>query len=132
MTDQVKEDSGAGSYRGTAWFKPDFAAIYKILAANEETKVAKVRRMKCIDAAYQAGARFEAAPADQLEFGTPGGPEVVVQRKGGGALYGVDQKAFEKIKGDDKQMCAGMTLSVVYPPRLVVVRSRGGTWEVVS
>jgi hypothetical protein len=44
----------------------------------------------------------------------------------------VDQKAFEKIKGDDKQMCAGMTLSVVYPSRLVVVRSPGGTWEVVS
>jgi hypothetical protein len=34
----------------------------------------------------QAGARFEAAPADRLEFATPGGPEVVVQRKGGGAL----------------------------------------------
>ena len=90
-----------------------------------QVKVAKVRRMKCIDAAYQAGARFEAAPADQLEFGKPGGPDVVVQRKGGGAL-------FEKIKGDDKQMCAGMTLSVVYPPRLVVVRSPGETCEVVS
>lgn len=54
-----------------------------------------------------------------------------MQRKGGN-LYSVDQKAFEKIEGDDKQMCAGMTLSVVYPPRLVVVRSPGGTWEVVS
>ena len=107
------------------------AAIYEILAANQEIKVAEVRRMKCIDAAYQAGARFDAAPADQLEFVTPGGPEVVVQRKGGN-LHSVDQKAFEKIKGDDEQMCAGMTLSVVYPPRLVVVRSPGGTWEVVS
>ena len=77
--------------------KPDFAAIYKILAANAEIKVAEVRRMKCIDAAYQAGARFEAAPADRLEFATSGGPEVVVQRKGG-VLCGVDQKAFEKAR----------------------------------
>jgi len=42
------------------------------------------------------------------------------------------QKAFEKIKGDDKQMRVGMTLSVVYPRRVVVVRSPSGTWEVVS
>ena len=63
---------------------------------------------------------------DQLEFAPRPGSEVVVQ-PGGGALY-VDQKAFEKIKGDDK-LCAGMTLSMVYPPRLVVVRSPGGTWR---
>lgn len=31
-----------------------------------------------------------------------------------------------------EKMRAGMTLSVVYPPRLVVVRSPGGTWEVIS
>jgi len=28
-------------------------------------------------------------------------------------------------------MCAGMALAVVYPPRLVVVRTPNGNWEVV-
>jgi hypothetical protein len=27
-------------------------------------------------------------------------------------------------------MCAGMTLSMVYAPQLVVVRTPGGAWEV--
>jgi hypothetical protein len=76
--------------------------------------------------------RFPAPPADQLDFVTPGGPEVVVRRKDGSPLYMPDQAAFAKIKGDDKQMCAGMTLMAVFPPRLVAVKTPEGSWQLVS
>ncbi len=112
------------------WFKPDFAALYKALARREGIDVARVRKAKCLDAAYKAGVRVAAPTADQLDLVTTGHPEVVVQRKSG-ELFGLDRKAFEHIKGDQMQMCAGMTLSVIYPPRLIVVRMPNGGWEAV-
>lgn len=113
----------------TAWFKPDFAKIYALLESNERLDPVEVRKAKCLDAAHAAGFRLTAAPASQLAFDVTGGPEVVVRRKDG-QLYEADQKAFERIKGGDEiQMCAGMALSIVYPPRLVVVRRPDGTWE---
>jgi hypothetical protein len=75
---------------------------------------------------------FPAPPADQLEFLTPGGPEVVVQRKDGTPLYMPDEAAFAKIKGDEKQMCASVALMVAFPPRLVVVKTPEGAWQSVS
>jgi hypothetical protein len=54
----------------------------------------------------------------------------VVMRRKGRELFALDPKAFERIKGDEMQMCAGMTLSMVYPQQLVVVRTPSGTWEV--
>jgi hypothetical protein len=111
------------------WFKPDFAKIYALLESNERLDAAEVKKAKCLDAAYAAGFRLTAAPADELSFDVTGGPEVVVRRKTG-QLFEADQKAFERIKGGDEvQMCAGMALSVVYSPRLVVVRRPDGTWE---
>jgi hypothetical protein len=113
------------------WFKPGFAELYKSLEQRgvEPERIAKVRKAKCLDAAYGAGVRFSAPPPGELEFVTTGNPEVVVRRKGG-ELFALDPKAFERIKGDEKQMCAGMTLAMVYAPQLVVVRSPSGAWEV--
>ena len=113
------------------WFKPGFAALYKSLEDRgvERERIAKVRKAKCLDAAYGAGVRMSAPPPGELEFVTTGNPEVVVRRKGR-ELFTLDPKAFERIKGDEMQMCAGMTLSMVYAPQLVVVRTPGGAWEV--
>lgn len=113
------------------WFKPGFAGLYKSLEDRgiERERVAKVRKAKCLDAAYGAGVRLIAPPPEELEFVTSGNPEVVVRRKGG-MLFALDPKAFERIKGDEMQMCAGMTLSMVYAPQLVVVRAPSGVWEV--
>ena len=113
------------------WFKPGFAELYKSLEDRgvERDRIAKIRKAKCLDAAYGAGVRFSAPPPAELEFVTTGNPEVVVRRKGG-ELFALDPKAFERIKGDEKQMCAGMTLSMVYASQLVVVRTPAGAWEV--
>jgi hypothetical protein len=55
---------------------------------------------------------------------------VVVGRKAGW-LYPFDQKTFAKVKGEQVQMCAGVALSVAYPPRLVVAKTPDGRWEIV-
>jgi hypothetical protein len=68
-------------------------------------------------------------PPDQLEFTTTGNPEVVIRRKVGD-LFTFDPAQFDKIKGDDVQMCAGMMLAMLYPPYLVVVRQPDGGWKV--
>ncbi|MEP7302933.1 MAG: hypothetical protein ABI699_15580 [Caldimonas sp.] len=113
------------------WFKPGFAEVYKSLEGRvtEPGRLAKVRKAKCLDAAYGAGVRIAAPAPGELEFVTTGNPEVVLRRKGGD-LFALDRKAFERIKGDETQMCAGMTLFMLYAPQLVVVRAPGGTWEV--
>ncbi len=112
------------------WFKPDFAAIYKQLAATQGVEVAEIRKRKCLEAAHKAGVHVSAAPRGDLEFVTTGGPEVIVRAKRG-ELYPPDRTAFERIKGDEMQMCAGMALAVAYPQRLVAVRTPQGNWEVV-
>jgi hypothetical protein len=68
--------------------------------------------------------------AADLEFSTTGAAAVVVARKGGW-LYPFDQKSFARVKGEQVQMCAGIALSVAYPPRLVVAKTPDGKWEVV-
>ena len=47
-------------------------------------------------------------------------------------MYMPDQAALAKIKGDEKQMCAGMPLMAVFPPRLVAVKTPEGAWQLVS
>ena len=114
------------------WFAPPYDAIYKALDAQGGVKTADVRKAKCLDAAHAAGVRFPAPAADELAFLTPGGPEVVVQRKDGSPLYMPDEAAFAKIKGEEKQMCAGVALMVAFPPRLVLVKTPEGSWQSVS
>ncbi|MCW5889134.1 MAG: hypothetical protein KIT14_01140 [bacterium] len=112
-----------------AWFKPDFAKMYALIASNERLDVDEVKEARCLDAAYAAGVRLRAAPEAQLEFSTTGGPEVVVRRRDG-LLFETERAAFERIAGgEEMQMCAGMALSVVFPARLVAVRRPDGTWE---
>ena len=112
------------------WFQPDFAALYKAIEDNETLKADDVRRAKCLDEAYKAGVRLKAPEAGELEFAMSGGPEIVITRKQG-ALFGLDEKTFAAVKDEETQMCAGMVLSTIYPPRLVAVRKPDGAWEIV-
>lgn len=130
VSDEDRKRLAALLAERAAWFKPDFTAFYKGLAAKDGIDVAAVRKMKCADAAYKAGVRVAAPAADQLELVTTGHPEVVVKRTGGD-LFPFDPKILERIKGDDTQMCVGVTLAALYPPRLVVVRMSNGDWEAV-
>ena len=110
-------------------FKPDFSAIYKVVQqAKPDARIADIRKAKCLDAAYAAGVRMTAPTGDQLQFVTTGQPEVIIQRTSG-ELFATDPKAFAKLKGDEAKMCAGMTLGMAFPARLIVVKGPDGTWS---
>jgi hypothetical protein len=112
-------------------FKPGFADIYRSLEGKEGIRVAEIKKAKRLDKAYSAGIRVEAPTFEQLDFVVTGGPEVLVQRKSG-ALYDLGgPETFERIKDDEMQMCAGVALSIAYPPHLAFVRTPAGAWEVV-
>src|SRR6185503_8289087 len=129
LSDEDRQALVARVQERVEWFKPDFAAIYKQLVAKEGVDVSEIRKRKCLEAAHKAGVHISAASPANLEFVITGGPEVVVRSKRG-ELYPPDRNAFERIKGDEVQMCAGMALGVVYPQRLVAVRTPNGNWEV--
>lgn len=111
-------------------FKPNFDAIYKILGTKPELQVAEIRKIGCLEKAHAAGVRVPVPAAAELEFATTGTAAVVIGRKAGW-LYPFDQKTFAKLKGEQIQMCAGVALSVAYPPRLVVAKTPDGRWEIV-
>ncbi len=112
-------------------FKPDFAALYALLKSNPHVDVAAIRSARCVDKAYAAGVRMNVAPADQVEFVTTGGPAVVVRARSRELYRPEKPSSFEKIKGDEAQMCAGMALISAFPPRLVAVHAPSGAWELV-
>lgn len=131
LSDEEKQRILALVKQRADWFAPDFAKVYAALERRPQAEPARVRKARCLDAAYEAGLRVEPpAPAD-VEVLTTGQPEVVVRRKGGGALYYGDPKVFDRIAGEELQTCAGTALAAVYPPRLAVVRTPAGGWEVV-
>ena len=111
-------------------FKPKFEAIYQILGTRPEIQVAEIRKIGCLEKAHAAGVRVPVPAASELEFATTGSAVVVVARKAGW-LYPFDEKTFARVKGEQVQMCAGIALSIAYPPRLVVARAPDGRWEVV-
>ena len=111
-------------------FKPKFGAIYQILGTKPELQVAEIRKIGCLEKAHAAGVRVPVPVATELEFATTGTAAVVVSRKSGW-LYPFDQKTFARVKGEQVQMCAGIALSVAYPPRLVAAKTPDGKWEIV-
>lgn len=111
-------------------FKPGFADIYALLGKDRHVNLDDLKKAKCLDKAYAAGIRVAAPDRNKLDFTMTGNPEVVVSLKDGAPLYPFDEKSFARIKGDEAQMCAAMALSMAFPPRLVVVRSPSGDWEV--
>ena len=111
-------------------FKPKFETIYQILGSKPEIQVAEIRKIGCLEKAHAAGVRVPVPAATELEFATTGTAAVVIGRKAGW-LYPFDQKTFARVKGEEVQMCAGIALSIAYPPRLVVAKTPDGRWEVV-
>ena len=59
-----------------AWFKPDFSAIYKTLAATPNVKIDEIRKRKCVEAAHKAGLKIAAVPASQMEIVTVDDPAI--------------------------------------------------------
>jgi hypothetical protein len=111
-------------------FKPDFTMAYKLLEGNRNIDLPGIKKTRCLYKGYAAGVRVGSPPPDQLDFVTTGNPEVVVRSKTGALFFPLDPKAIDRIKEDEMQMCVMMVFSVLYPPRLVVVRSASGKWEV--
>lgn len=111
-------------------FKPDFAAFYALLEEKTEMDIAGVKAARCLDAAYEAGARVVAPKPADLDIVTTGGPEVVIRAKSGNLFAPADMSAFEKIEDPEMQMCIGMAFAAAFPPRLVVVRAPSGNWEI--
>jgi hypothetical protein len=112
-------------------FKPNFAGVYQLLKSKPEINVAEVQKAKCLDAVYAAGVRIAAPGADQLDIATTGNAEVSIRRKDGELYRPADPKALEKITDPSVQDCAGMVLFFAFPPRMAVVRTPAGAWEVV-
>lgn len=113
-------------------FKPNFAAAYKLLEKQPNLTVPAMKKAKCLENAYKVGIRVKAPTPEQLETVISNSPELLLQGKGGSPLHPFNRAAFEKIKGDENQMCAAMALFTLYPPRLIVVRNPAGKWEVVE
>lgn len=111
-------------------FRPDFAAVYKILESNPNINLQELKKVKCLDQGYAAGLRVVAAAVDQLDFVLTGNPEVLVSSKTGSLYVPADPRAIERIKDENMQMCAGIVFYTLYPPRLVVVRTAAGQWKV--
>ena len=131
LSDADKQQLAAVVAARAAGFKPGFADSYKMLESQPNFDLAAIKKSKCLDSAYAVGIRVTAPTAEQFEYSLTGHPEVVVGRKGGALFDTGTPEMFGKIKGDDNQMCAGMVISVTYPPRLSFVHTPAGTWEVV-
>jgi hypothetical protein len=111
-------------------FKPDFARAYKLLEGNQNINLSGVKKIRCLNKGYAAGVRVGFQPIDQLDFVMTGNPEVVVRSKKGALFFPLNPKALDRIKEDEVQMCIMMVVSVLFPPRLVFIRSASGKWEV--
>lgn len=111
--------------------KPDFAAAYQILGNIPGIPLAEIKNLKCLDKSYAAGLRMAAGPPDKLDFVITGNPEVVVRDKTGDLFHLVDPEALARITDNDQQECVQAAFVALFPPRLVVVRTPSGKWEVV-
>lgn len=114
-----------------AAFEPDFSKVYEILKSMPSIDLAELRKAKCFDKGYAAGIRVSAVADVDIEHVLTGNPEVVVRSRTGQLYAPTDAKALDRVKEDDIQMCLIFSLSVVYPPKLVLVRTPSGAWEVV-
>lgn len=130
LTDADKTALAAIVAERVAAFKPGFEAIYKMLEGRDDLNVEELKKAKCLEQAYEAGARIAAPPAGEIEFATTGGPAVVIRAKEGMLFFPEEMSAFEKIEDPDVMMGLGAALSILYPPHIVVVRSPSGGWEV--
>ena len=131
LTEADKQALAALLVQRIGAFQPDFSKLYALLEGNPDVDLAAVKEARCLDQGYEAGIRIAAPPVGGVDFVASGGPEVVMRAHEGDLFFPADIAAFERIEDEDTQMCIGMALSLVYPPRLAAVRSPSGAWEIV-
>ncbi len=112
-------------------FKPNFSGVYQLLKNRPEVNIAEVQKAKCLDQVYAAGIRIDTPSAEQLDIAATGNAEVSIRRKDGDLYRPANPEAMEKIKDPSVMDCAGMVLFFAFPPRMAVVRTPAGAWEVV-
>lgn len=111
-------------------FKPNFADLYALLNNMPGVDLAKLKKSKCLDRVYAAGARFTTPKAGQLDFVLSANPEVLLQSKDGPLFRPSDPKVFQRMKDKDVMEC-GMLLHAFYPSSIAVVRTPAGPWQFV-
>lgn len=111
-------------------FKPDFSELYALMQHVPHLNAAEVKKADCLQKAYTAGVRMRAPAPGTIAFALSGNQEVQLHGKGG-PLFPFGPERFAGIKGEEAQQCAALTLYMLYPPRLTVVRNPAGSWEVV-
>lgn len=137
LSDADKQQIGAMLKARADAFRPDFSAVYKRIknvstdANTPGIKLNEVRQFQCFGKAYAAGVRVNAPPPETFEIVVTGSQEVVVRGKGGRRLFfnERDVEAFQRIRDDATQMCAGAALAAAYPSELTIVRTPAGKWE---
>jgi len=110
--------------------KPDFTVAYQILGRVPNLEVTEIKKIRLLEKCNELGIRIAALPSDQLDFVITGNPEVVVRGKGAELFHAVDQTALSRL-GESDQMAVMMVFSVLFPQRIVAVRTPSGKWEAV-
>jgi hypothetical protein len=131
LSEEARKDLALVVKNRAEVFKPDFAAAYKILGGIGGVDLGEIKKARSLEKGHAAGVRAAVPAPGQLDILLTGNPEVVLQGKAGDLFHAADPKAFDRIKDQDIQMAVQILFSLLYPPRLVVVRSPSGTWEVV-
>ncbi|MEI7639053.1 MAG: hypothetical protein WCJ37_17215 [Syntrophus sp. (in: bacteria)] len=132
LSDADKKSLGIFVKEREKAFSPDFAAAYQMIENKQGIDLAEIKKTKCLEIGYASGVRVASHPTDQLDYITTGNPEVVIQGKTDSLYYPLNPESFDRIKDENVQMCLNIVFfSILYPPRLVVVRGASGKWEVV-
>ena len=135
LSDADKQELAALAAARAQTFKPDFAAVYKLLeSANTsgvQLNIAGIKKSRVLDQGYAAGVRIAAPAVDKISFTLTGNPEVVLRGANGADLFPLDLPALRRIKGEEARFGVGMVLSVLYPQQMVAVRDPAGKWAIV-
>lgn len=114
-----------------AAFEPDFARVYAMMEGKEGIDVAKVKEMKCLDAAYAAGVRMAAPDDHNIDFLLSGNPEVMIRAKDGLLYRPADPATINTITDPAMRSCLETAIAAAFPARFAVVRNAAGGWEIV-
>ena len=113
--------------------RADWPALGEVYSKARQHAIAVTEAVGNIKVAQASavGARVSSLMNPYLQFIADRGKATVDVQFQGQLFFPVDLAPFEKIEPDD-QMCVGAALSVLFPPRLVVVKTDEGGWEVID
>lgn len=108
----------------TSWFLPPFEILHGQLKRTRGIDAAHIRKARCLEAAWKAGLRITAAPAESLEIETTGTAVVVLR----GEPYRANREVLGDIHDPEKAFCAAVALGAIYAPPVRLVRRADGFW----